>query len=161
MAFHLAQSPFYAGSDVVGLLGLCGVIGAIAASGVGKYVPKVGILRMSVIGGNLQLLAWATAWMYGDSYAGLITAIMLADIGAQCQQISNQSGCLRQLPEATNRVNTIFMTTLFVGGSLGTFCAAIGWSHAGWTGVCLVGACFASASLLLSCYERYQIAMRP
>ncbi|MBQ8050819.1 MAG: MFS transporter [Bacteroidaceae bacterium] len=154
MAFHLAQSPFYAGSDAVGLLGLCGVIGAIAASGVGKYVPKVGILRMSVIGGSLQLLAWATAWMYGDSYAGLITAIMLADIGAQCQQISNQSGCLRQLPEATNRVNTIFMTILFVGGSLGTFCAAIGWSHAGWTGVCLVGACFASASLLLSCYER-------
>ena len=154
MAFHLAQSPFYAGSDVVGLLGLCGVIGAIAASGVGKFVPKVGILRMSVIGGSLQLSAWATAWMYGDSYAGLITAIMLADIGAQCQQISNQSGCLRQLPEATNRVNTIFMTILFVGGSLGTFCAAIGWSHAGWTGVCLVGACFASASLLLSWYER-------
>ena len=39
MAFHLAGEPFYVGSDVVGMFGLCGIIGAVAASGVGKYVP--------------------------------------------------------------------------------------------------------------------------
>ena len=49
MAFHLAGSPFYAGSDVVGLLALCGVVGAVAASGAGKYVPKVGIFRLSLV----------------------------------------------------------------------------------------------------------------
>ena len=43
MAFHLTQAPFYAGSDMVGLLGLCGIAGAVAASGVGKYVSRVGI----------------------------------------------------------------------------------------------------------------------
>ena len=40
LAFHLAEPPFLAGSDMVGILGLCGVVGAVAASGVGKYVPK-------------------------------------------------------------------------------------------------------------------------
>ena len=154
MAFHLAGEPFYVGSDVVGMFGLCGIIGAIAASGVGKYVPRVGILRMSVIGGCCQLMAWLIAWRFGDSYAGLIVAIILADIGAQCLQVANQSGSLRQLPEATNRVNTIFMTTFFIGGSLGTFFSGIGWNLAGWTGVCLVGGCFALLSLLLSGYER-------
>jgi predicted MFS family arabinose efflux permease len=153
MAFHLAGEPFYVGSDVVGMFGLCGIIGAIAASGVGKYVPRVGILRMSVIGGCCQLMAWLIAWRFGDSYAGLIVAIILADIGAQCLQVANQSGSLRQLPEATNRVNTIFMTTFFIGGSLGTFFSGLGWSMAGWTGVCLVGGCFALLSLLLSEYE--------
>ena len=68
-----------------------------------------------------------------------ITAILLVDIGAQCIQISNQSRCLQQLPEATNRVNTIFMTLFFIGGSLGTLCA---------------GLAFSSVSLLLSAYER-------
>lgn len=131
MAFHLAQPPFNAGSDVVGMLSLCGVVGAIAGSGIGRYVPRVGILRMSVVGGCLQVTAWISAWLWGDSYAGLIIAIILADIGAQCLQVSNQSASLQQLPEATNRVNTIFMTTFFIGGSLGTFCSGIGWSMAG------------------------------
>jgi len=131
MAFHLAQPPFNAGSDVVGMLSLCGVVGAIAASGIGRYVPRVGILRMSVVGGCLQVTAWISAWLWGDSYAGQIIAIILADIGAQCLQVSNQSASLQQLPEATNRVNTIFMTTFFIGGSLGTFCSGIGWSMAG------------------------------
>ena len=153
MAFHLAGSPFHASSDVVGMLALCGVAGAIAASGAGKYVPRVGIFRMSVIGGCLQLMAWVSAWLFGNTYTGLIAAIILADIGAQCLQVSNQSGSLQHLPHATNRVNTIFMTTFFIGGSLGTFCSGLGWSMAEWTGVCLVGGFFASVTLLLSAYE--------
>lgn len=155
MAFHLAGSPFHAGSDMVGLLGLCGIAGAIAASGAGRYVPKVGILRMSVFGGCLQLAAWIVAWLFRDFYLGLASAIILADVGAQCMQVSNQSGSLRQLPQATNRVNTIFMTIFFIGGSLGTFFSGLGWSLAGWTGVCVVGGLFSIVSLLLSAYERY------
>ena len=154
LAFHLAEPPFEAGSGMVGMLALFGVVGAVAASGVGKYVPKVGILRMSVIGASCQLSAWVAAYIFGDTYGGIIAAIILADIGAQCQQISNQSGSLQELPEATNRVNTIFMTTLFIGGSLGTLLSGIGWSHSGWTGVCFVGACFAILSLLLSGYDK-------
>ena len=100
MAFHLAGEPFCVGSDVVGMFGLCGIIGAIAASGVGKYVPRVGILRMSVIGSCCQLLAWLISWQFGNSYTGLIVAIILADIGAQCLQVANlQSQCTRHLPE--------------------------------------------------------------
>ena len=116
--------------------------------------PRVGIFRMSVVGGCLQLMAWVSAWLFGNTYTGLIGAIILADIGAQCLQVSNQSGSLQQLPHATNRVNTIFMTTFFIGGSLGTFCSGLGWSMAEWTGVCLVGGFFASVTLLLSAYEQ-------
>ena len=159
MAFHVAQPPFYAGSHAVGMLSLCGIAGALGASVVGKYVPQVGILPMSVGGSLSQLVAWLIAWQFGNTYLGLIVTIILADIGAQCLQIANQSGCLKQLPEATNRVNTIFMTIFFIGGSLGTFCSGLGWSIAGWTGVCLTGCCFACASLILSAYEYYHYKM--
>lgn len=159
MAFHVAQPPFYAGSHAVGMLSLCGIAGALGASVVGKYVPQVGILPMSVGGSLSQLVAWLIAWQFGNTYLGLIVTIILADIGAQCLQIANQSGCLKQLPEATNRVNTIFMTIFFIGGSLGTFCSGLGWSMAGWTGVCLTGCCFACASLILSAYEYYNYKM--
>jgi hypothetical protein len=86
----------------------------------------------------------------GDTYAGLIAAIILVDIGLQCQQLSNQSGCLQEIPQASNRANTIFMTTYFIGGSLGTFCAGYVWTQADWLGVCIVGISFAFISLMIS-----------
>lgn len=154
MAFHLSGSPFYAGSDKVGLLGLCGIAGAMAASGVGKYIPRFGILRFSTFGSVFQLLAWGIALLFGGFYAGLALAIILVDIGAQCQQLSNQSGCLKEVPHASNRANTIFMTSLFIGGSVGTFCSGAIWPHWGWHGVCSVGILFATLSLIISAYER-------
>ncbi len=45
LAFRLAQAPFYSGSEMVGTLGLCGIAGAIAASGVGKLVSRLGIRK--------------------------------------------------------------------------------------------------------------------
>lgn len=150
MAFHLAGAPFHAGSDMVGMLGLCGVVGAIMASGIGKYIHKFGVRVFSLAGATSQLVAWAVAFCFGDSYAGLIIAIILADIGMQCQQLSNQSECLQEIPGASNRVNTIFMTIFFIGGSVGTLCAGFGWQAGKWAGVCAVGAAFAVISLLIS-----------
>lgn len=133
---------------MVGLLGLCGVAGAMAASGVGKYIPRYGITKISCLGHTLQLMAWFIAYTLGDYYMGLIGVIILVDIGAQCLQLSNQSGCLKEVPDASNRANTIFMTSLFMGGSIGTLCAGAVWSHYGWTGVCAVGITFALCSML-------------
>ena len=150
LAFHLAQPPFSAGSDMVGMLGLCGIMGAMAASGVGKLVPKFGIHKFSLLGAGMQIMAWGIALLFGDTYAGLIAAIILVDIGLQCQQLSNQSGCLQEIPQASNRANTIFMTTYFIGGSLGTFCAGYVWTRANWLGVCIVGITFAFISLAIT-----------
>lgn len=154
MAFHLAQPPFLAGSDMVGMLGMCGIAGALVASGLGKYVPRIGISRFSLTGAAIQLASWATAWIWSGSYIGLIVAVILVDIGLQCQQLSNQSGCIQAMPQAANRVNTIFMTTYFIGGSVGTFCAGIGWAHFGWAGVCITGIVFALISFVISLCER-------
>ena len=42
LAFKMGNAPFYADSDVIGGLGLCGIAGALTASFVGKYVKRVG-----------------------------------------------------------------------------------------------------------------------
>ncbi len=154
LAFHLAQPPFRAGSDMVGMLGLCGIMGAVAASGIGKQVPNFGIRKFSLFGAGMQIMAWGIALLFGDTYAGLIAAIILVDIGLQCQQLSNQSGCLQEIPHASNRANTIFMTTYFIGGSLGTFCAGYLWNRANWLGVCIVGITFAFISLAITLSNR-------
>lgn len=150
LAFRLAQAPFFSGSEMVGTLGMCGIAGALAASGLGKLVNQWGIRKLSLYGTCLQLVAWTTAYLFGDTYMGLIVAIILVDIGLQCLQLSNQSGCIQEMPEASNRANTIFMTTYFIGGSFGTYCAGLAWTHEGWMGVCAVGAVLAAISLSIT-----------
>lgn len=154
LAFHLADEPFHAGSDAVGYLGLCGVASAMVASGIGRYIPRFGVKRFCLVGSTCQIAAWAVAYLCGDTYLGLIVSLILVDGGLQCLQLSNQSACIQELPEASNRVNTIFMTTYFIGGSLGTFCAGQGWHLAGWTGICTVGALFAAISLAITIARR-------
>lgn len=150
MAFHIAGKPFCAGSDTVGILGLCGMAGALTASGLGKYVPKYGIAKFSFFGALLQIIGWLIACIFGNGYLGLIVALITVDIGTQFQQLSNQTGCIAEIPEASNRANTIFMTLYFIGGSLGTFLSGLGWSMLGWNGVCIVGASFAMVSLVIT-----------
>ena len=154
MAFHLAGAPFFAGSDAVGMMGLCGAAGALAAGGVGRLLPRLGLRRFCFIGTTLQMIAWGMAWQWGLTYLGLAVAIVVLDIGLQFMQVGNQSASIAELPEASNRINTIFMSTFFVGGCLGTFLAGLGWNAFGWPGVCLVGFLMAAASFLLTFAKR-------
>ena len=140
LAFKMEGAPFHADSDVVGALGLCGIAGALTASFVGKHVKRVGIRNFNYIGCALILSAWASLYFGGSSYAGIIAGVLLIDIGMQCIQLSNQTSIFELCPSASNRVNTIFMTTYFIGGSLGTFLAGSFWHVGGWAGVAAVGA---------------------
>lgn len=152
LAFHLAGDPFHSGSDAVGYLGICGVASAVVASGIGKYIPRYGTRRFCIIGSFCQIVAWIVAYALGYTYLGLVISLILVDSGLQCLQLSNQSACIQAVPEASNRANTIFMTTYFIGGSLGTFLAGQGWHVARWQGVCLVGIAFAMTSLCITLF---------
>lgn len=154
LAFKMAQEPFNAGSDVVGALGLCGVVGALSASFVGRYVKRFGVRRFNYLGVALQILAWSLFWFGGESYAGLIAGIFIIDIGMQCVQLSNQTVMFDLCPTASNRINTIFMTSYFLGGALGTFLSGTAWSIWGWTGVVVVGLSLALGSGLITVCTR-------
>lgn len=57
LAFKLSGAPFYAGNNIIGLLGLCGIAGALTASFVGSYVRKCGVRNLNYIGDALMILA--------------------------------------------------------------------------------------------------------
>ena len=96
----MGNAPFYADSDVIGGLGLCGIAGALTASFVGKYVKRVGIRNFNFIGCSLILSAWASLYWGGNSYAGIIAGVLLIDIGMQCIQLSNQASIFELCPSA-------------------------------------------------------------
>lgn len=154
LAFKMGQAPFFANSNVIGLLGLCGIAGALTASFVGKYVKRVGVRRFNFIGCGLILLAWLLLFTGENIYIGIIAGIIIIDIGMQCIQLSNQTSVFYLCPQASNRINTIFMTTYFIGGSLGTFLAGTFWHWYGWHGVILIGAILTGTSLLITIFYK-------
>ena len=83
----------------------------------------------------------------------MIIAILLIDAGMQCIHLSNQTSVVALDASAINRVNTIYMTIYFLGGSAGTFVAGLLWQHYGWTGVVGAGVAFAVASLFVNCFN--------
>lgn len=154
LAFKMGQAPFFANSNVIGLLGLCGVAGALTASFVGKYVKQVGVRRFNFIGCSLILLAWIFLFVGENAYIGIIAGIIIIDIGMQCIQLSNQTSIFYLCPPASNRINTIFMTTYFIGGSMGTFLAGTFWQQYGWHGVIGIGAVLTGISLLITIFYK-------
>lgn len=150
LAFRMAGEPFRAGSDVVGLLGLCGVAGALTASVVGRWIERVGVQRFNRAGCAMHLAAWVMFGVWGDSYAGLVAGIVVIDVGMQCIQLSNQALLFDLEPSASNRINTIFMSIFFTGGALGTLLSGVAWNAAGWGGVVATGAALTLAALALA-----------
>lgn len=154
LTFKMEQAPFYAGSDVVGLLGLCGVAGAMSASVIGRLVSRIGVHNFNLLGAALMLSAWIIAYLLGNTYTAIIITILILDIGMQCIQLSNQTVVFSLNPKASNRINTIFMTNYFIGGSLGTFLSGSAWSMAGWSGVTIVGIGLAFCSLCITLFSK-------
>ncbi|QBD83536.1 MFS transporter [Ktedonosporobacter rubrisoli] len=149
LAFFLETPPYHYGSAVAGAFGLVGVVGALAASFVGKLADRIEARRIIGMAVLIVLLAFGIFELFGHALWGLIVGVILLDLGAQSNQVSNQARIYSLNPLARNRINTVYMVAFFVGGSLGSVLGSYGWSIAGWTGVCLVGGAMLLTALIV------------
>ncbi|KWK71093.1 hypothetical protein WM16_20490 [Burkholderia ubonensis] len=63
--------------------------------------------------------------------------------------ISNQGVIYALAGDARSRVTTIYLTSYFIGGALGSFAARVASGADGWRGVCVAGAMLAGALIAL------------
>lgn len=149
LTFHLERPPFFAGSDIAGELGLVGIAGALAASTVGRLTDRINKNYLILGGLTMMLLSWVVFGIWGFSYVGLIVGIILLDFGLQGMHITNQTIVFSTHPEATNRLNTVYMVAYFIGGSMGTFVGGKAWNTYGWFGSVGVGVSFVLLAFLI------------
>jgi len=150
LAFYLEGPPFHYGSDVAGFFGLIGAVGALAASWAGKTADVKGPDYTIARGILLALVSFAVMGLGGAYLAGLVAGVVLLDVGVQAAHISNQARIFGLVPEARSRLNTVYMTGYFIGGSLGSLAGGLAWAHGSWPGVCLAGMAFAGAAWLFN-----------
>ena len=150
LAFFLEGPTYGYGSDVAGFFGLIGACGALAAPLAGKAADTRGPDFAIGIGILLALAAYAVLGLSGHHVVGLVLGVILLDVGVQAAHISNQTKVFSLVPEARSRLNTVYMTGYFTGGSIGSVAGGLAWTHGGWPGVCLLGAAFVAGAYLVS-----------
>lgn len=149
MAFLLAAPPFNYTEGVIGLFGLAGAAGALGARPAGGLADKGKSHMTTSAGLVLLLLSWAAIWYGHVSVLALIVGILVLDLTVQGVHITNQTVIYRVKPDARNRLTAGYMTSYFIGGAAGSLISASAWQHAGWTGVCAIGAIVAAINLLV------------
>ncbi|MCU6390724.1 MFS transporter [Enterobacter quasiroggenkampii] len=149
MAFLLAAPPFNYSEGVIGLFGLAGAAGALGARPAGGLADKGKSHLTTSVGLILLLLSWAAIWYGHVSVLALIVGILVLDLTVQGVHITNQTVIYRVKPEARNRLTAGYMTSYFIGGAAGSLISASAWQHAGWSGVCAIGAIVATLNLLV------------
>ncbi|EMG9896924.1 MFS transporter [Enterobacter hormaechei] len=149
MAFLLAAPPFNYSEGVIGLFGLAGAAGALGARPAGGLADKGKSHMTTSAGLVLLLLSWAAIWYGHLSVLALIVGILVLDLTVQGVHITNQTVIYRVKPDARNRLTAGYMTSYFIGGAAGSLISASAWQHAGWTGVCAIGAIVAAINLLV------------
>ncbi|MEO3402769.1 MFS transporter [Mucilaginibacter sp. CAU 1740] len=139
LVFLLKQPQFNLGSSAAGMFGLVGVFGALAAGLMGWLSDKMEAHTLSGYTLSLILISFIIFYFSGNSVAGLVIGVIVLDLGVQATHISNQSIIFALIPEARNRINTVYMVSYFIGGALGSFLASQVWITYQWSGVCVIG----------------------
>ncbi len=148
LAFLLAAEPYHYSDATIGLFGLVGAAGTLAA-GIGGRLSDRGKAGLAT---TVALVLLAASWLplgfSAHSLIALLIGVIVLDLAAQLLHVSNQNVVFALRPEARNRLNAGYITGYFVGGALGSLVSAQMYQRFGWTGVCLTGAAVAMMALL-------------
>jgi predicted MFS family arabinose efflux permease len=159
IAFLLSGSPYRYSNAVIGLFGLVGAGGIVAANMAGKLADSARATATTVGAGVLLAGSFALLWAGRTSLAALILGIVVLDMGTQGMQITNQAVIYALRPDARSRINSAYMVCYFVGGAAGSVSAGALYGTHGWAGVCLLGAGLGALTLAMSVYDRVRPAL--
>jgi len=149
LVFLLGSHHYRLGAGVAGSFGVLGATGALIAPVAGRVADRHGSRAVVTLGLSLLAVGFCILWLFGYHIAGLVVGVVVLDLGMQASQIANQTRIFGLEPGARGRINTIYMTVYFLGGSLGSLFSTIAWAHWEWSGVCALGLIMLALAALL------------
>jgi predicted MFS family arabinose efflux permease len=141
ISFLLSGPRYHFSQLEIGLFALAGTAGALASAFGGRHLDARPHLRWPLTGVllGLQLVSYGliTLGAFGPSSLGLVllvVGVLGMDAGVQANLLISNSVIYELLPQARSRITAVFMTTMFLGGALGSVVGAHAYAAWGWTG---------------------------
>jgi len=140
MVLPLAAPPLSLSHSEIGLFGLAGAAGALAAAraghladrGLGQWVSGLSLL--------LMLGSWLPIAFTQSSLWALLLGVITLDLGLQAVHVTSQSMIYSVRPQAQSRLTAGYMLFYSVGSAVGSIASTAMYAWAGWPGVCWLGA---------------------
>jgi predicted MFS family arabinose efflux permease len=124
----------------VAVFALMGAIGALAAPVAGRLADAGHTWRASfvamVIAAGAMLIGWTGP---GAGLVGLALTGILLDFAVQMNMVLGQRAVYALDPTSRARLNALYMTSIFVGGAIGSALASPLYELAGWPAIALAG----------------------
>ena len=158
MALLLAGPGFHLSDLMIGVIGIVGIAGALMANVAGRMADKGLEQHTTMAGAILMLLGWLCLWLGGSSIWWFLLGLLVVDGALQALHISNQNVIYALAPEARSRINAVYMTTYFMGASIGSALGSWAWLHHGWNGTSLMGGVLGLISLGTVLWDRRLLA---
>jgi predicted MFS family arabinose efflux permease len=154
IAFLLGGHPYNYGEASIGLFGLVGLAGALAAQFAGRMADGGHHYLSTGLFFSTMLLSWGAIAAGKTSLAALIVGIAVFDLGVQGAQITNQTVIYALAPQARSRLTTAYMTTVFASAAAFSAIASAVYDAAGWDAVSALGGALAAAGVVLWAFEQ-------
>ncbi|MDH0302297.1 MULTISPECIES: MFS transporter [unclassified Pseudomonas] len=140
MVLPLSAAPLALDHTQIGLFGLAGVAGALAASRAGRLVDRGQGRAVTGWGLGVLTLSWLPSAYLEQSLLALLLGVLLLDLAVQAVHVTNQSLLLAGRGEMASRLIGAYMCCYSVGSGLGAMAATWVYAQWGWSAVCVLGA---------------------
>lgn len=148
LVLPLTAQPLSLSHSAVGLFGLAGAAGALAAVHAGRLADR-GLGRATTgVALALMLVSWLPIGLIHRSLAALVIGLVLLDLAIQAVHVTSQTMIYAIAPGAASRLVSGYMVCYSIGSGAGSIASTLTYARAGWTGVCLLGAAISGTALL-------------
>ncbi|NUT82985.1 MFS transporter [Pseudomonas brassicacearum] len=147
MVLPLSAAPLSLSHTAIGLFGLAGVAGALAARRAGRWADQGFGQRVTGWSLGLLTLSWLPIAFTETSLIALVCGVVLLDFAVQAVHVTNQSLIFAARPDAQSRMVGAYMCFYSAGSALGAATATQVYALWGWMAVCLLGALISLAAL--------------
>lgn len=144
----LAAPPLSLSHTSIGMLGIAGLAGALAARHSGSLADRGWGQRTTGLSLLLMLAGWGLIAGLHTSLWLVLAGVVMIDFAVQAIHVINQSLIVATRPDAASRLIGGYMVFYSVGTGLGAIGSTIVYASAGWIGVCALGAAISGCALL-------------
>jgi predicted MFS family arabinose efflux permease len=144
----LVTGPRYGfGTSAVGLIALVSAASMFCTPIAGRVIDRRGpdaVNTVCMVGVALSAAVLALGALGGAAgIAALAIGMLILDVAVQSGQVANQARVFAIHPGMRSRLNTAYMTCVFLGGSAGSWLGVRAYLSFGWPGVCVLVAILA------------------